>query len=227
MNLFLFFPFWIFGNPIPYFIPPDGWECVHPQQLDSYIQIAFLGKGQSDLRPSLNLAVEEIDIPLNKYIKAVREIHETEMKVAWRDLGPFTFKSGKGRLAEITSATPLGEIKMLQGIFVQEGHAYILTGAVLKEDFSAWQNSLLNALHSLSIVPDLFTAIADPAQRSNLQEIFRSFDQATTNEERQSRWSSLQKTILADYGSMGAHWQLLILKEGRMRIFNEKNPSLK
>lgn len=218
-NLFLLLPFLVFGSPIPYFIPPEGWDCVQSQKIDPYIQIAFLGKGKSDLRPSLNLAIEETDVPLKEYLKAVRKIHETEMKVQWRDLGAFTFKSGKGRLAEITSPSPLGDVKMLQGILVQEGYAYILTGAVLKEEFSTWQNPILNALHSLALVPDLFSAIADPAQRNNLQETFHSFDHLSTDQERQTQWSRLQKTILDDYASMGSHWQILILKKGHQCIF--------
>jgi len=221
-SLLLFFPFWAASNPIPFFVPPNEWECIQPQKLDSYIQIAFLGKGQSDLRPSLNLAIEEVDLSLKEYLKSVREIHENEMKVTWRDLGPFTFKSGKGRLAEITTPSPLGDVKMLQGILVQDGFAYILTGAVLKQEFSFWQTSLINALHSLTIVPDLFSAINDPAQRSHLQETFLSFDHLNTKQDRQTKWSSLQKTIQANFASMGSHWQILTLTEGHRRIFSEK-----
>ena len=244
LKLFFLFPFFLFGayterdskigfgqaeNPIfesrsvsiPFFIPPDGWECVNPQKLTSPIQAAFFGKGQSDFRPSLNLATEKTDVTLKEYIKAVRKIHESEMNAQWRDLGPFTFSSGKGRLAEITTSSPLGVVKMLQGILVQDGCAYILTGAVLKDEFSSWQKDLLNTMHSLMVVPDLFSAIADLSQRSRLQEIFRSFDHLSSAEERQIQWSRLQKIILDDFASMGSHWHLLILKEGHKRIFSE------
>lgn len=214
-------PFWVFGNPAVYFIPPDGWDCVQPPKPDRFFQIAFIGKGQSDFRPSLNLAIEEIDVPLKEYLKAVRKIHETEMKVEWRDLGAFTFNSGKGRLAEITTPSPIGAIKMLQGILVQGRYAYILTGAALKEEFSTWQKPLLNALHSLAVVPDLFSAIADTSLRSSLQKTFYAFDHLSTDEERRTEWSKLQKTIVSDFAPMGAHWQFLILKEGHQRIFSE------
>jgi hypothetical protein len=217
--IFLLAPFWGFTNPIPYFIPPAGWDCVQPPKPDSYVQIGFLGKGQSELRPSLNLAIEKIDVPLKEYLKAVREVHETEMNVKWRDLGSFTFSSGKGRLAEITSSTPFGEMKMLQGIMIKDGFAYILTGAALKEEFSALQKPLLDAMHSLTVIPDLFSAISNADHRKRLQEDFQSFDQLSTDEERQTQWSLLQKTILGNYAFMGSYWQILILKEGHQRIF--------
>jgi hypothetical protein len=216
---FLFFPFWIFGASIPFFTPPSGWEFVQPPKPDPYIQAAFLGKGKSDYRPLLNLAIEEIDVPLKEYLKSVREIHESEMKVEWRDLGPFTFRSGKGRLTEITSDSPRGVLKMLQGILVLDQTAYILTGSVLKEEFSSWQKQLLDALHSLTIVSDLTSAVPDIAQRSRLQEILHSFNHLSTTEERQTQWTCLQKTILEDFTSMGAHWQILMLKEGHHCIF--------
>jgi hypothetical protein len=221
--LTLFFPFWVLANPIPIIVPPQNWECVHPQKLSSEIQIAFLGKGASDFRPSLNLAVEEIDVPLDVYIKSVRRIHESEMNMKWRDLGPFTFNSGKGRLAEISGSSPMGEVKMLQGIYVQDRFAYIVTGAVLKDEFASQQKTVLNAIRSLTIAPDLFSTIADASQRSSLQDCFRSFSHLTSPEERQNEWSHLQNVILKDFSSMGAHWQILILKEGYQQIFNNKN----
>jgi hypothetical protein len=214
-------PFWVFGANIAYFIPPNGWECIVAQKPDPCVQIAFVGKGETNFRPSLNLAIEEIDVSLKEYLKDVREIHETEMNVQWRDLGPFTFGSGKGRLTEITSSSAIGDVKMLQAILVQDGCAYILTGAVLKKEFLAMQKTLLSAIRSLTIVPDLFSAISNPSQRSRLTELFCAFDQKALPEERQTQWSRLQKVILDDFASMGAYWQILILKEGYQRIFSD------
>jgi len=219
----LWIPFFCFADPIAYFTPPKDWNCIQPPTSDPYIRIAFLGKGQSDLRPSLNLAIEKTDVSLKEYLKSVKSIHENEMKVSWRDLGPFTFIAGKGRLAEIISPSPLGDVIMLQGIFIQEGYAYILTGAVLKEEFPQWQKNLLDALHSLVIVPNLFSAIRDSSLKKQLQETFHSFDRMTNEEERQKQWSVLQKMILNDFSSMGLHWQILVLKDGRQKLFPDES----
>ncbi|MBF8262410.1 MAG: hypothetical protein HW387_75 [Parachlamydiales bacterium] len=166
----------------------------------------------------MNLAIEEIDCSLKEYLKSVREIHEEEMNVRWRDLGPFTFRSGKGRLAEITSSSPLGEVKMLQAILVQDHCAYILTGAVLREEFSRFQSELIAAMHSLTLKPDLFSAIQDAAKKSVLEKLFSSFGQILP-EKRTSEWEKLQKIVLEEHASLGPCWHFFALKEGYSRIF--------
>jgi hypothetical protein len=219
LQLFSFLPFFVFGNAICFFVPPEGWECVQPKNLSSQVQIGFVGQAKSGFRPSLNLATEQVDVPLKEYIKAVREIHESEMKVKWRDLGAFSFRAGKGRLTEITSQSPYGEIKMLQGLFVEDGWAYILTGAVLRDEFGAMQKTLLAALHSLSLIPDLFSAITDTPKKCLLQEAFQSFNSLSSDNERQNQWKQLQKMVVEEHASLGSYWHFLVLKEGYSRIF--------
>jgi hypothetical protein len=221
--LLFFFPLSLFCHPICIFIPPDGWEYAVPKN-PAYTQALFVGKGKSDFLPNLNLAIEEVDVSLKEYLKAVREIHESEMSLKWRDLGPFTFKAGQGRLGEITSQSPFGEIKMLQAIFVQDGTAYIMTGAALKEEFSAYQTAILSALRSLTLAYDLFGFIKDEAKRSSLLTAFQSFDHLAADE-RDIRWKELQKTVLEDYASLGGYWHLLVLKEGYQHIFKSNLPA--
>ncbi len=123
-NLFLFLlcPLWIQAS-ICYFQPPSDWECVCPKNLSEHVQVGFLGKSKTDFRPSINLSIEEVDLSLMAYVKLIREIHQTEMNLLWRDLGEFTSQAGKGRLGEISSQSTFGEIKMLQGILVKDGFA--------------------------------------------------------------------------------------------------------
>jgi len=207
------------AHAICFFIPPDGWECAQPKNRGAPIQIGFVGKGKSDFHPSLNLATEAIDVSLKEYLKAVRTIHETEMNVKWRDLGPFTFRTGIGRLTEITSQCPMGEVKMLQGILIQDGTAYILTGAVLKEEFLDQQNAILSAMRSLSVVSDLFSVISDEPKKEALRKRFESYNALSDDPERQKEWKHLQKIVLEDYASFGGYWHFLVLKEGYQRIF--------
>ncbi len=207
------------AHAICFFIPPDGWECVQPRNRSAPIQIGFVGKGKTDFHPSLNLATEEVDVSLKEYLKAVREIHESEMNVGWRDLGPFTFRAGKGRLTEITGQSPLGEVKMLQGILIRDGTAYILTGAVLKEEFLDQQNAILAALRSLNVAPDLFGVISDESKKETLQKRFESYGALSSDSERQKEWKHLQKIVLEDFSSYGGYWHFLVLKEGYQRIF--------
>ena len=126
------------------FLPPAGWEIAQPKNLSHHVQVGFLGKGSTDFRPSINIAFEDVDVPLKEYVKAVKKIQTAQPKTQWTDLGKFPMKAGTGRLTEITTSTPWGEIKMLQALFVKHGKAYILTGAVLKQDLPKFQAELLN-----------------------------------------------------------------------------------
>jgi hypothetical protein len=206
------------------FVPPEGWECVKNPAPSSYVQIGFLGEGDAStpFRPSLNLAIEETHLSLKEYLKVVRELHETEMNVRWRDLGQLTFHAGQGRLTELTSHSPCGEVKMLQGIFVSGGHAYILTGATLKEEFSQHQSKLLSSIRSLVLSPNLFSRIEDKAKRLEFEERFKTFETLSTLEMKKAAWEKLQKRILEDFSSLGSYWHFLILQEGYKRIFKEK-----
>lgn len=217
--LFFFFPTWVFGA-ICFFVPPEGWEFAQHPPLSSHIQIGFLGKSESPFRPSLNLAIEEVDVSLKEYLKAVREIHESEMHIQWRDLGAFSFQAGPGRLTEMTSSSPAGEIKMLQGILVQGGCAYILTGAALTQDFPSLRATLLTALRSLTLVPDLLSAIGNQKERASLQERFHRFKELPPSD-REKEWEHLQQIVLKDFPALGSYWHLLVLKEGHRALFQD------
>ena len=214
----ILFPIFTFAE-ICVFTPPSEWERVLPKSDNPYIQAYFVGKGGAIFQPNLNLAIEMVDVPLKEYLKDVREIHELEMKVQWRDLGPFTFRAGKGRLTEITSPSSLGEIKTLQGILVQGGYAYILTGAAAKDEFSKFQIQFLSSIRSLTLTSDLFSMISDETLKSALLQTFDQYNHLSSSDERQKEWDHLQKMISKDYSSLGSYWAQLMLKEGYQRIF--------
>lgn len=203
------------------FIPPSGWEAAQLKNPSPHVKIGFVGKGTGEFRPSINLAVEEdVDLSLKEYVKTVKELQTAEPLVQWRDLGPFPMKCGEGRLIEITNSTAWGEIKILQALFAADQKAYILTAAVLKEDFLKFQKDLLKSLTSLTLTDDLFAFIADDGKRSELRAVFARLGAL---EEKELQWENLQKQIDA-YAHLGAYWQFLVLKEGYAKIYSKEGP---
>lgn len=201
-----------------YFIPPAGWEIAQLKAPSPHVKIGFLGQGTGEFRPSINLSVEEnVDVPLREYIKAVKQLQTSEPSIQWRDLGSFSMRCGKGRLIEITNTSAWGEIKILQALFIADQNAYILTVAILKEDFFKFQQDLLKSLSSLDLVDDLFSLIEDGMQRSEFAAFFAALG---TAEKRDLEWENLQKHVSL-HANLGAYWQFLILTEGHARIYTD------
>lgn len=215
-----------FFASICFFQPPDGWECIEAKNPSEPVLVGFVGEAKKTIPPNLNLATEPTELSLKEYITGVKAVHESDLHVAWRDLGEFSFRGGKGRLGEICNSTPLGEIKILQGIFIQNKTAYILTGAALKEEFSEYRASLLAALRSLTVFPDLFSAIPDPSSRDALKKRFDQFAGLESPIMRQEEWEKLKKSLPNEFASLGSYWLHLALQEGRKRIFWTETPSL-
>lgn len=205
---------------IPIFDPPNGWECALPAKIAPCIQVGFIGKGSTLLKPSINLAIEEVDVNLNQYLKAVKEIHLGEPGTNWRDLGKFTTRTGAGRLTEITTSSPLGEIRMLQMIVVKNNTAYILTGAAIKEDFLRFQETFIKSFQSLRLEKDLFSPLSE-TKKKEFERFFSSLDSDTFDEtKRAERWKDLEKMVLAVDG-LGDHWRFLMLKTGREKMYSQ------
>ncbi|HSX10541.1 MAG TPA: hypothetical protein VLF94_02340 [Chlamydiales bacterium] len=195
------------------FQPPADWEIAHLKTPSPEIHIGFLAKGSGEFRPSINLATEEIDGTLKEYVKAVKELHLSEPKVQWRDLGKFATRAGEGRLTEVTKPSAWGEMKIFQAIVVKDDTAYILTSAVLKKDLSRYHTSILNAFRSLNLVPDLWTPIHDSQKRQQLQELFATLGQSEDKEGEKVR---LQQAV--SQTELGPYWQFLALKEGLAKL---------
>jgi hypothetical protein len=219
--LSLIFPFSLLclPAPIPFFDPPAGWECAFPENSSPCIQIGFLGKGSTSFRPSINLAIEEIDVDLQQYLKAVKAIHVEEPGTTWRDLGKFKTLGGVGRLTEIATQSPLGPIKMLQMILVLEKTAYILTGASIKDDFLKFQETFIKAFQSLRVTHSLFDLL--PSEKKVKFETFFSMlgKSLVDDAEKQAKWANLQALVIQEGQEMGTYWQVLVLKFGREKIY--------
>jgi hypothetical protein len=205
----------IFLASLPLLSPPPQWECAKPKELSSYVQIGFIGKGNSSFRPSINLATEEVDVSLKQYVKAVKKIHCDEPHTSWRDLGKFTMQAGEGRLTEIDTASPWGKVKMLQALFVKDSTAYIITGASLKEEFLTFQKDFLDTFRSFSLIADLLSPLSKE-KKAQFNALFTNCSQPP-----EERWKKMQ-TLAADCTDLGAHWNFLLLQEGHSKIFEKE-----
>lgn len=201
------------------FLPPSGWEIAQLKTPSPHVKIGFLGKGSGEFRPSINLATEEVDVSLNQYVQAVKELHLNDPKVQWSDLGKIQMKSGVGKLIQMTQTTPYGDIKILQAFFVKNQTAYILTAAALKEDFPKLQNEMFRSLQSLDLIDQLSASITNPKERAAFESFFASLG---SSEEKQSEWEELQAQV-KENGILGPYWQFLVLQEGRAKIYPNQN----
>lgn len=206
--------FYLLAAALCTFLPPSEWEIAQLKTPSPYIQVGFLGKGTTTFRPSISLAIEEVDVSLKEYVKAVKEIHQGDPLAQWRDLGKFVTQAGVGRLTEISTSSAWGEIKTLQAIVVKEKTAYILTAAVLKKEFSLFQEQILGSFRSMVLIPDIWSPITDSAKKEGLRALFASLGQSQDKEAEKKR---LQEEI-ASYTALGPHWQFLALREGLAKI---------
>ncbi len=218
----IFLPLACWAN-ICIFTPPSTWQAVKPKELSEHVQIGFIGKGSTEFHPSINLAAEEVDCNLKEYVKAVKAIHKSQPGTTWRDLGTIEMKAGKGRLAEIVVKNAWGEVHMLQALFVSNGLAYILTSAVIKNDFMKLKNELIASMRSLQITDTLASAIQEKAVQEKFSSLFASLGQFSSEEnkkaEQETQWNALQEFVTSQTESLGGYWQYLTLKEAHAKIF--------
>lgn len=192
------------------FIPPQGWEIAQLTNPSPHIKIGFLGQGSGAFRPSINLAIEEdVDISLKEYTKAVKEIHAAHPTTFLRDLGVFPTSCGEGKLLEITNQSAWGEIKVLQVLLVSEQKAYILTAAVLKEDFFKFQKQILQSFRSLQLTDDLFSLIPDQKKRAQLISLLSALRANDPN----AQLTDLQNQMI-QHADLGPYWAFLVVQEG-------------
>ena len=206
----------------PLFMPPSSWEVAQTKKPSSYVLVSFVSKDGNTFRPSMNLSTEEVDVTLKEYVKAVKEINVKEPNTSWRDLGTIDMKAGQGRLAEISSKTPHGEVKTLQAFFINKKTAYILTAASLKKEMPALQELILTAFRSFSFEDSLSGALKSEKQQSRMKEMFSGLGSFSSESdlslERQKKWDRLQRDIPTEFPEMGGYWHFLALKEGLSKI---------
>lgn len=210
-----------------FFTPPKKWEIVDPKALSPRVKMGFVGSTRKELRPSLNLAVEEVALDTNEYVAAVRKVHESNPNNRWRDLGKFSTPAGDARLTEIESKKEGANVRLLQLILVKKGTAYIITASALKEEFSLFYEDFKSAFRSFEVTSDLIGAVPDPSQREMLKKLctgLKETSRTKTPEAFQKEdWISFQNVILQNFSNMGAFWQVLMLQSQQQNLKQDTN----
>lgn len=225
-----------------FFVPPEGWEIADPKTFSPQVKIAFLKRGNKGFCPSINLAIEETQVSLNDYLKAVKAIHEQNRNNHWRALGKVRTPAGLAQLTEIDCATELGAIRILQLILMKEGRAYVLTAAARKEEFSDYYKEIQSAFRSLTLTSDLLSNIPQLERREILKEkqhqLLDAAEQSmlASAEKTQplvdpsfqeNHWLPFQQSVLDNFGDMGAFWQVLLLKTTQEKLLCIQLPEQK
>jgi hypothetical protein len=209
-----------FSNDICIFTPPSSWQCADPSNLSSHVTVGYVGKGKSSFNPSLNLAKEEVDIDLKEYVKEVKSIYAQDKSSSVKSLGTIKTLAGEAVLLEICTKTSVGEIRILQAIFVKDNFAYVLTGATTKDEFIKYNKEMQQAFSSLAIVPDLISIIASEGKRSKLNNKIYAFKKEMKEKKLINNKKLLikqiekfQKFLATEFHEMGNYWQLLMLEQ--------------
>jgi hypothetical protein len=210
-----------------FFIPPKNWDVANPQSLSDKVKIAFIKNSGKGFCPSINLAIEDINVSLTDYLKAVKAIHEQNRNNHWRSLGKVRTMAGLAQLTQIDSTTEWGPVRVLQLIFVKDKHAYVLTAAALKEEMSNYYKDIQSAFRSFTISNDLFGNIPQLERRETLKqkqsELFTAAEEYLLSfpEEKnlldnkifqEKHWVPFQKLVQDGFEDMGGFWQILILQ---------------
>lgn len=217
-----------------YFVPPQKWELADPKQLSPRVKMGFIGSTNRELKPSLNLAIEPVNVTIAEYVAAVKKIHESDPNNRWRDLGKFSTAAGEGQLTEIESKSEWGNVRLLQLIVIKNNFAYIITASALKEEFSKFYRDFQSAFRTFTITSDLIGAVQNTDQRQKLEKLsdnlttkFRA-TKGTSLEEKfadpefqKASWISFQNAIIHDFSEMGAYWQVLMLQSTHEKLLKE------
>lgn len=223
-----------FADPFCFFTPPPGWEIADPKSLSSRVKIAFLKNTGKGFCPSINLAVEETDVSLYDYLKAVRAIHEQDRGNQWRALGKVRTEAGLAQLTEIDASTEWGPIRLLQLILIKEGRAYVITAAALREEFSNFYKDFQSSFRSMTLSTDLLSNIPQLERRETLKLKEQKLLDAAQNALAKSGetnllddtsfqkkyWLPFQKSIVNNFGDMGAFWQVLLLRNTQEKLLS-------
>ena len=191
-----------------YFIPPEKWNCCDPKKLSKHVYIGYVGKGKHLFNPSINLATEITEASLDEYIKAIKNAHKNVKNCEVRVIGKITNQiDGDTKLIEISKKISHGDIKILQCITKKDDDIFILTGAVLKSEFSKFKNDFLNSFKTLKLTEDLLLEPKEEKISLNLRNLFDDL------KEKNITIKEFERHIEKNYNELGSYWKTLVLKK--------------
>ncbi|MDR2539111.1 MAG: hypothetical protein LBC45_00560 [Chlamydiales bacterium] len=225
------------GQPSCFFTPPPNWDFADPKIWAPRVKVAFISKTkQKTLAPSVILAVEETKADLPKYLQAVQAIYEKKRKTRWCNVdlakAGLAHLSNSAHLLQIDMKTQYGSVRKLQLIFIKENKAYILTTTALKKEFSNYLEAFQKTLSSFTYTCDLYTPLSKEL-KTDLEQLETAlfekwkallvkktgFEEMFNQTEFQELyWLPLQKKVLEDCQTLGAYWQMIVLRSIREQI---------
>lgn len=140
------------------FTPPNGWQLADSKSLPKAVQVMVVGKGQRELPPTINLAVDHFNGTLREYLKTRVKATNDSQGADWKDLGTIQTEAGNASLSQVDVKTSWGEIREMHVILIKNSTVYILTAAALKEEFPKFYKDFFRSLRSLKINPEQSTS---------------------------------------------------------------------
>lgn len=204
------------SNPYCFFVSPKDWAIAKSDKEKSHVIVKFFDTREKDFSPSLNLAIEKVNVSAQEYLKAARKLVEKDPHKKWRSLGSIPTKAGDAVLTQIDCESPslVSPVRILQAILIKDKNAYILTCASLKENMPRHYTQFRDAIKSLTITNDLIQCIPDILRKEKLNQIFMELGSSKDSLNiDHPLCQKLQSFITGEFEDMGTFWQLLLLQE--------------
>ncbi|MCC5831420.1 MAG: hypothetical protein JJU12_00050 [Chlamydiales bacterium] len=132
--------------------PPKGWDCINdPGQLPQRVSIIYIGAGKTQFTPSLNVATEPTDLPLDQYLSIAKSYHQAQGDTRCKQLGTVDTRAGKAQLLQIDRVTQWGNVRFIQAVLIRDKKAYVVTATCLQEEFSSLSSQIFKSIQSFTI----------------------------------------------------------------------------
>ncbi len=157
-------------EPFYYFKAPQDWKIAKDVSLSPKVKIGYIENEKKSFIASINLATEKTDVSIDEYLERVSMIHGSNPSTSWKSLGSIQTQSGKAHLTQIDNKSPIGDIRILQSILIDNGFAYILTGVCLKKDIGNHYQTFLDVFSSFFVHNDYLKSINEETKKTSLQK---------------------------------------------------------
>lgn len=214
------------------FTPPQGWRTADQLGLPPSVKIMVVGQGSHTFPPSINLGTEKYKGTLREYLSMIKDINNSQ-GADWKDLGTIKTQAGNASLSQVDSKTEWGDVRMMHSIIVQDGNAYVLTCAALKEEFPKFYKDFFSSMRSLNFANDPIRSLTNKAQkeevislREDLQKSFKTIAEKLkvclsdkkkalelfeSQEFQLSAWVPFKEKLKKDFSEFGESWQCELL----------------
>lgn len=131
---------------------PKDWEIIQDRsQLPKKIAVMFVGSKKGNFAPSINLATEATNASIEEYLNEAEQYHKAIAGTIVTRLGKLTSKAGELELIQIDRATTWGEVRFIQGAFMHQKRAYVITATCLADDFPQLSKTIFSTLQSFHL----------------------------------------------------------------------------